>query len=80
MVVMGGWSLSKVGVVFSLPTSGSHDQIRPLPPPWTPCVLVAQLCLMLCDSVDCSLPGSVRGVFQARISEWVTVSFSRGSS
>ena len=30
---------------------------------------------------DCSLPGSsVHGVLQARILEWVAISFSRGSS
>ena len=45
--------------------------------------LVSQLCL-LCDSydpIDCSPPGSsVLGILQARILEWVTTSFSRGSS
>ena len=36
---------------------------------------------ILCDSVDCSLPGSsVHGVLQARRLEWVAISFSRGSS
>ena len=31
----------------------------------------------LCDSMDCSLPGSsVHGIFQARILEWVDISFS----
>ena len=40
-----------------------------------------QSCLILCDPVDCSLPGfSVHGILQARILEWVTFSFSRGSS
>ena len=40
--------------------------------------LVAQLCLTLCDSVDCSPPdSSVRGILQARILEWVAISFSR---
>ena len=40
--------------------------------------LVAQLCLTICDPVDCSLPGSsVRGIFQARILEYVAVSSSR---
>ena len=35
----------------------------------------------LCDPVDCSLPGSsVHGILQARIWEWVAISFSRGSS
>ena len=32
------------------------------------CVLVVQLCLTLCDPMDCSLPGlSVHGISQARI-------------
>ena len=47
---------------------------------WCVCE-VAQSCLTLCDPVDCSLPGSsVHGIFQARVLEWVAVSFSRGSS
>ena len=36
--------------------------------------------LTLCDPVDCSLPGSIHEIFQARILEWVAVFFSRGSS
>ena len=41
----------------------------------------AQLCLTLCDPMDCSLPGSsVHGISQARILEWVAISSSRGSS
>ena len=42
----------------------------------------AQSCLTLCDLMDCnSLPGSsVHGIFQARIVEWVVISYSRGSS
>ena len=41
-------------------------------------VLVAQLCLTLCDPMAYSLLGSsVRGILQARILEWVTISFSR---
>ena len=40
-----------------------------------------QSCLTLCDLMDCSPPGSsVYGIFQARILEWVAISFSRGSS
>ena len=39
-----------------------------------------QLCLNLCDSMDHSPPGSsVHGILQARILEWVAISFSRGS-
>ena len=42
---------------------------------------VAQSCLTLCDPVDCSPPGSsIHGIHQARILEWVAVSFSRRSS
>ena len=44
------------------------------------CVLVALSCPTLCDPRDCSLPGSpVHGVSQARILEWVAISFSWGS-
>ena len=33
---------------------------------------VAQSCLILCDPMDCSLPGSsVHGIFQARVLEWL---------
>ena len=38
----------------------------------------AQSCLTLCDPIDCSLPdSSVHGVLQARILEWVAISFSK---
>ena len=36
--------------------------------------VVAQLCLTLCDPMDCSLPGSsVYGILQARIPQWVAI-------
>ena len=39
-----------------------------------------QSCSTLCDPMDYSLPGSsVHGVLQARILEWVAISFFRGS-
>ena len=42
---------------------------------------IAQSCPTLGDPVDCSLPGSsIHGIFQARVLEWVAISFSRGSS
>ena len=42
---------------------------------------VAQLCLTLCNPMDCSLPGSsVHRIFQAIVLEWIVISFSRGSS
>ena len=42
---------------------------------------VTQLCPTLCDPMDCSPPGSsVHGIFQARVLEWIAISFARGSS
>ena len=42
---------------------------------------VTQSCPTLSDPIDRSLPGSsVHGIFQARVLEWVAISFSRGSS
>ena len=59
----------------------------PLPSHWAqPAPLFSQSevshsCPALCDPMDCSLPGSsVHGIFQARVLEWVAISFSRGSS
>ena len=44
-------------------------------------MLIIQLCLTLCDPVDCSLPGSfVHEISQARILEWVDIPFCRRSS
>ena len=44
-------------------------------------MLVVQLCIALCDPMDCSLPGSsVHGILQARILESGAIPFSRGSS
>ena len=38
---------------------------------------VAQLCPTLCNPMDCSLPGSsVRGIFQARVLEWVAIALN----
>ena len=62
---------------------GSFSSSLPnsLPLPWAGRGgLVLQTCPTLA-TLDCSLPGSsVYGIFQARILEWVTISFSRGSS
>ena len=42
------------------------------------CCLVTQLRLTLCDPMGCTLSGSsVHEILQARILEWVTISFSR---
>ena len=45
-----------------------------------PYCLVPQLCLTLCDPMECQLPGSsVHRIFQARMLEWVAIPFSRSS-
>ena len=50
-------------------------QIAYSPPPL---LLVAKSCPNFCDSMDCSpLGSSVHGISQARILEWVAISFSR---
>ena len=42
---------------------------------------VAQLCPTLCHPMDCNLQrSSIHGIFQAKVLEWVAISFSRGSS
>ena len=42
---------------------------------------VSQSCPTLCDPMDCSLQcSSIHGIIQARVLEWVAISFSRGSS
>ena len=43
--------------------------------------LAAQLCPILCDSMDSSPPGSsAHEIFQARKLGWVAISYPRGSS
>ena len=67
----------------------SHLILPYLFPPWLPksnkwmyiCLCsVSQSCPTLYDSQDCSPPSSsVHGILQARILEWVAISFSRAS-
>ena len=45
------------------------------------CAKLLQSCLTLCDPMNCSPSGStVHIILQARILEWVAISFSKGSS
>ena len=37
---------------------------------------VTQSCLTLSDPMDCSPPGSIHGIFQARVLEWGAIAFS----
>ena len=49
--------------------------------PWCMHGKSLQLCLGLCDPMNCSpLGSSVYGIFQGKILEWVPMPFSRGSS
>ena len=66
------WGITKafviVGVCYT-PTNYAHVPAQSLSP------------IQLCNPLDCSPPGSsVHGILQARILEWVAISFSRGSS
>ena len=66
------FTFSIVTVLIDLSDFGPHS---------SPALLSAQSRLTLCDPVDCSPPdSSVRGISQARILEWVAISFSRASS
>ena len=48
---------------------------------WYAHAKLVQLCLTLCNHMDCSLPGSsVHGILRTRILEWVVMSSSRVSS
>ena len=54
---------------------------NPDPSTHSSCCFVTQLCLNLCDPMNCSPPGSsVHGILQERIVEWVAIPFCRGSS
>ena len=62
------------GRFFTTEPPGKHSLARV-------CAKSVQMCLNLCDAMDCSLSGfSVHGILQARILEWVATSFFRGSS
>ena len=48
---------------------------------WVQSSKISSSIRILCDPRDCSLPGfSVHGISQARILEWVDISFSKGAS
>ena len=63
--------------IHQLPAEGRETSIYFLFTLWSE---VAQSCVTLCSPMDCSLPGSsIHGIFQARVLEWVAISFSSGS-
>ena len=60
---------------WTIATAAKYALHACLPAKWL------QSCLTLCDPMDCSPPGSsVHGILQARILEWVVISFTRGSA
>ena len=66
--------------LFQMLTFEQENLKHPMPNSVKPimCVVVAQSGPVLCGFVDCSPPGfSVYGILQARILEWVAISFSR---
>ena len=71
-------------IFFSADPGYTHTAITAVSKTFGPSsrvVLVAQSFLTLCNPMDSSPPGSsVRGIFQARILEWVAIPFSRVSS
>ena len=67
--------------IVSPPSVDSYNHTLQVLQVILPCMCCPQLYLTLFYSTDCSPPGSsVSGIFQARILEWVTIFFSRGSS
>ena len=63
-----GWRVWQITECYSVVTRKKESE-------------VTQSCPTLCDPVDCSPPGSsIHGILQARILEWVAISFSRGCS
>ena len=70
-----GWTLWDELVIGQ--TSAEHlgEILRPNQPLRS--VLVAQLCLTFSGPMDCSLPGRIHGILQARILEWVAIPSSR---
>ena len=63
-------NINKSKLLYDAPPRVTENEIK-----------FGQSCLTLCDPMDCSLPGSsAHGNFQARILEWVVISFSRLSS
>ena len=70
-----GWSL--IGCNGTIKWSGDNFK-KKRKGKW---IMDTQSCPTLCDTMDYSLPGSsILGIFQARVLEWVAISFSRESS
>ena len=76
------WNFSSPDMTVDVTELGQLQIIPSCEMPDVGCVARSlQLCLTLCDPMDCSSPGSsVHGILQARILEWIVISSSRESS
>ena len=72
----GFFSLLPTSHPASIPNPTAGRWQKPAGLPLKVKMLVTQFCPTLCDLMDCS----VLGILQARILEWVAISFSRGCS
>ena len=77
-----GYATHQVGVAGQFQTEDNQNQLfRGLPDFFLELEVKLLSCVRLCDPMAYSPPGSsVRGIFQARILEWVAIPFTRGSS
>ena len=67
------------GVQNSGESPGLETQMWGSPPRSVLLCLATQLCLTLCDPMDCSPPRcSVHGIFQTRILDWVAILLPQG--
>ena len=80
LIGVGGWSLLSILQERRSRRNSNYNFLSLFSASLHMCS-VAQSCPTLCDSMDCSLPGStVHRISQARTLDWVAISFSRGSS
>ena len=77
------WRIPGMGEPGGLPSMGSHSVEHN----WSDLAAAAAVCMCaqscptLCDTMDYSAPvSSVHGISQARILEWVAISYSKGLS
>jgi len=87
IIILANWRNTLCEFISGIMTSSLPSQKIPGPCeymktfPYITKSEVAQSCPTLCSPMDCSLPGSsIHEIFQARVLEWVAISFSRESS
>ena len=76
-MVLCVWCIDMSSEVHAWPCEGSMDPKLRIPAAAAVAAKLLQSCPTLCDPIDGSPPGSpVPGILQARILEWVAISFS----